>query len=569
MKKIKTNDFHKMVGYQIYPKSFKDSNGDGIGDINGIIEKIPYLRELGIDFIWINPIYKSPQVDGGYDISDYQVIDEMFGSLEDFKKLLDKAHENGLKVIMDLVVNHTSEQHPWFLESQKSKDNPYRDYYLWEDASPNQMPNDWISFFGGSTWAYDEKTKQAYFHVFAKEQPDLNWKNPKVRQEIYDMIRWWLDLGIDGFRLDAISHIQKMPWNYKIKSWKGDGPWVPFMNVAGIETYMSDLKAIFDEYGALTVGEASGVRSKQAPDWTDEAGYINMIFELEHNVRKSNGNGQGSIYGYKKVIMRWQEDLLERGWNALYIENHDQPRSIDTFGDGSIESAKALAVSYMLLRGTPFIYQGQEFGMTNFPFTDAKQLRADEIKKKYEMLMTELSAKLSVPQSADSTSSVGRVELTELSANQALAEVTQNSREHSRTPMQWDNSKNAGFTSGQAWMEMNPNFSVINSQTNQELIELYKKLIELRHQEPAISEGSIKFHFKRHPQVLVYERAEFLIIVNLADKKAHLDFTKLDSFTDSSAENSVINYQQVLGSSNQKFQEKMVLSAWEYRVYKK
>lgn len=545
MKKIKTNDFHKMVGYQIYPKSLKDTNGDGIGDINGIIEKIPYLRELGIDFIWINPIYKSPQVDGGYDISDYQVIDEMFGSLEDFKKLLDKAHENGLKVIMDLVVNHTSDQHPWFLESQKSKDNPYRDYYLWEDASPNQMPNDWISFFGGSTWAYDEKTKQAYFHVFAKEQPDLNWKNPKVRQEIYDMIRWWLDLGIDGFRLDAISHIQKMPWNYKIKSWKGDGSWVPFMNVAGIETYMSDLKAIFDEYGALTVGEASGVRSKQAPDWTDEAGYINMIFELEHNVRKSNGNGQGSIYGYKKVIMRWQEDLLERGWNALYIENHDQPRSIDTFGDGSIESAKALAVSYMLLRGTPFIYQGQEFGMTNFPFTDAKQLRADEIKKKYEMLMTELSE------------------------NQALAEVTQNSREHSRTPMQWDNSKNAGFTSGQAWMEINPNFSVINSQTNQELIELYKKLIELRHQEPAISEGSIKFHFKRHPQVLVYERAEFLIIVNLADKKAHLDFTKIDSFTDSSAESSVINYQQVLGSSNQKFQEKMVLSAWEYRVYKK
>ena len=545
MKKIKTNDFHKMVGYQIYPKSFKDTNGDGIGDINGIIEKIPYLRELGIDFIWINPIYKSPQVDGGYDISDYQVIDEMFGSLEDFKKLLDKAHENGLKVIMDLVVNHTSDQHPWFLESQKSKDNPYRDYYLWEDASPNQMPNDWISFFGDSTWAYDEKTKQAYFHVFAKEQPDLNWKNPKVRQEIYDMIRWWLDLGIDGFRLDAISHIQKMPWNYKNKSWKGDGPWVPFMNVAGIETYMSDLKDIFDEYGAFTVGEASGVRSKQAPDWTDEAGYINMIFELEHNVRKSNGNGQGSIYGYKKVIMRWQEDLLERGWNALYIENHDQPRSIDTFGDGSIESAKALAVSYMLLRGTPFIYQGQEFGMTNFPFTDAKQLRADEIKKKYEMLMTELSA------------------------NQALAEVTQNSREHSRTPMQWDNSKNAGFTSGQAWMEINPNFSFINSRNNQELIELYKKLIELRHQEPAISEGSIKFHFKRHPQVLVYERSEFLIIVNLADKKAHLDFTKIDSFTDSSAESSVINYQQVLGSSNQKFQEKMVLSAWEYRVYKK
>ena len=412
MKKIKTNDFHKMVGYQIYPKSFKDSNGDGLGDIKGIIEKLPYLRELGVDFLWINPIYKSPQIDGGYDISDFYAIDEMFGTLDDFQTLLKEAHDLDLKIMLDLVVNHTSDQHPWFIESQKSKDNPYRDYYLWEDASPNQMPNEWISFFGGSTWAYDEKTKQAYFHVFAKEQPDLNWKNPKVCQEIYKMIRWWLDLGIDGFRLDAISHIQKMPWSYKIKSWKGNGPWIPFMNVSGIETYMAELKAIFDEYGALTVGEASGVQSTEAPDWTDESGYINMIFELEHNVRKANDQSQGDTYGYKKVIMRWQKDLLSRGWNALYIENHDQPRSIDTFGNGSIESAKALAVSYMLLRGTPFIYQGQEFGMSNFPFTDSKQLRSDEIIKQYDQLLTKLSEK------------------------EALEEVSKNSREHSRTPLQ-------------------------------------------------------------------------------------------------------------------------------------
>ena len=541
MKKIKTNDFHKMVGYQIYPKSFKDSNGDGLGDIKGIIEKLPYLRELGVDFLWINPIYKSPQIDGGYDISYFYAIDEMFGTLDDFQTLLKEAHDLDLKIMLDLVVNHTSDQHPWFIESQKSKDNPYRDYYLWEDASPNQMPNEWISFFGGSTWAYDEKTKQAYFHVFAKEQPDLNWKNPKVCQEIYKMIRWWLDLGIDGFRLDAISHIQKMPWSYKIKSWKGNGPWIPFMNVSGIETYMAELKAIFDEYGALTVGEASGVQSTEAPDWTDESGYINMIFELEHNVRKANDQSQGDTYGYKKVIMRWQEDLLSRGWNALYIENHDQPRSIDTFGNGSIESAKALAVSYMLLRGTPFIYQGQEFGMSNFPFTDSKQLRSDEIIKQYDQLLTKLSEK------------------------KALEEVSKNSREHSRTPLQWNDSENAGFTTGHPWMEINPNFSEINRQTNQELIELYKNLIELRHKETAISDGSIHFHFKRHPQVLVYERDEFLIIVNLADKKAHLDFSKIANFADGET----INYQQVLGSSNSPFQEKMVLLAWEYRVYKK
>lgn len=539
MKKKKT-DFHKMVGYQIYPKSFKDSNADGIGDLQGIIEKLPYLRDLGVDFIWLNPVYKSPQVDGGYDIADYYAIDDLFGSLTDLKQLLTLAHENGLKVIMDLVVNHTSDQHPWFLESKKSKDNPYRDYYLWADARPEHLPNDWISFFGGSTWTYDASTEQAYFHVFAKEQPDLNWKNPKVREEIYKMIRWWLDLGIDGFRLDAISHIQKMPWDYKIKSWKGDGPWVPFMNVAGIEAYMADLKAIFDEYGALTVGEASGVRSKQAPDWTDDAGYINMIFELEHNKRKKDGSGD--IYGYKKVILRWQEDLLSRGWNALYLENHDQPRSIDCFGDGSLASAKALAVSYMLLRGTPFIYQGQEFGMTNFPFTDSSQLRSAEIKQQYEKLLTQFP-----PQ-------------------EALRKITDGSREHARTPMQWDASANSGFTSGQAWMEINPNFPEVNSEKNTELIQLYQFLIRLRHQEAAIADGSIRFNFSRHPHALVYEREEFLILVNLGTRKAHLDFAKAREFTD---ENSVSDYAQVLGSQQRILKEKMTLSAWEYQIFKK
>ncbi|WP_420844221.1 alpha-glucosidase [Lactococcus taiwanensis] len=533
------NDFRKMVGYQIYPKSFKDTNGDGIGDLQGIIEKLPYIQQLGVDFIWINPIYKSPQVDGGYDISDYYAIDERFGSLEDFKTLLHKSHEYGLKVIMDLVVNHTSDQHPWFLESKKSKDNPYRDFYLWEDATAQQLPNEWRSFFGGSAWTYDKETEQAYFHAFAKEQPDLNWKNPKVRQEIYKMVRWWLELGVDGFRLDAISHLQKMPWSYKIKSWRGDGPWVPFMNVSGIEDYMTELKAIFDSYGALTVGEASGVRSMQAPDWTDEKGYVNMIFELEHNVRKANG--RGSIYGYKKVIMRWQNDLLARGWNALYLENHDQPRSIDVFGNGSLASAKALAVSYMLLRGTPFIYQGQELGMRNFPFTSSDQLRSEEVIAQYENLLTDLSAQ------------------------EALQKVTQDSREHARTPMQWSDKANAGFTTGRPWMDIHPNYPQVNAEKQTELFELYQKLIQLRHDNQAIASGSIYFYFERHPQVLVYTRDEFLVIVNLGTKKAHLDFSKVEAFTDGS----VSNYHSVLSSQPRPFERSMSLAPFEYQVYKK
>ena len=533
---MKKTDFHKSVGYQIYPKSFKDTNGDGIGDLQGIIEKLPYLVELGVDFLWINPIYKSPQFDGGYDIADYYVIDEMFGTMDDFKELLEKAHGYGLKIIMDLVVNHTSDQHPWFIESKKSKDNPYRDYYHWQDATADEMPNEWISFFGGSAWEYDTITEQAYFHVFAKEQPDLNWKNPKVRAEIYHMIRWWLELGIDGFRLDAISHIQKMPWDYKIKSWKGDGPWLPFMNVAGIEDYMAELKAIFDEYGALTVGEASGVRSNQASSWTDDSGYIDMIFELEHNKRKTPD--KADIYAYKKVIMRWQKDLLARGWNALYLENHDQPRSIDTFGDGSMASAKAFVTSYMLLRGTPFIYQGQEIGMTNFPFTDAKQLRAEEVKAHYEKLLTELSAE------------------------EALKKVTAGTREHARTPMQWDASAQAGFTSATAWMEVNPNFITCNAENQKELFELYQKLIKLRHDESAIADGGIKFYFERHLSAFVYARDEFLIITNLGTKKAHLDFS--NQLTDLS-----VTYEKVLGSTDRIFTPKMTLEPWEYQVYKK
>ncbi|MDR0199471.1 MAG: alpha-glucosidase [Streptococcaceae bacterium] len=522
------NDFHKMVGYQIYPKSFKDTNGDGIGDIQGIIEKLPYIQSLGVDFIWICPMFKSPQVDGGYDISDFYDIDPLFGTLDDFKKLLVEAHKLGLKVITDLVVNHTSDQHPWFQEARKSRENKYRDYYLWADATPEKLPNNWMSFFGIPAWTYDETTQQAYFHVFAAAQPDLNWKNPELREEIYKMVRWWLEeVGLDGFRLDAISHIQKAPWDFKIRSMKGNGPWQPFMNVAGIDDYMTSLKEIFDADDALTVGEASGVTSDKASRWTGDGGYVNMLFELEHNARKANGDGD--IYGYKKVIMRWQKDMEADGWNALYLENHDQPRVIDAFGDGSIASAKALAVSYMLLRGTPFIYQGQEIGMTNFPFKSRSDLRSDEVITQYDK----------------------RVKTGE-KASDVLSDLTKNARDHSRTPMIWPDGEK--FSDGRPWMPEIPGFI-----PSSDLTELYQELIRLRHEEKDISDGPIDFYFPRHLTAFVYTRGDFLILTNLGETKAHLTLP-----------NALVKFDSpVLSSLKRKMSTKMTLNPWEFHVFQK
>jgi alpha-glucosidase len=395
------------------------------------------------------------------------------------------------------------------------------------------MPNDWRSFFGYSAWTFQKKTQQAYFHVFAPQQPDLNWKNPELRAEIFKMIRWWLELGIDGFRLDAISHIQKEPWDFKIKSMTGNGPWQPFMNVEGIEDYMRMLKAIFDEYGAFTVGEASGVLSSEASDWTDATGYFDAIFELEHRVVRKDGSL--SIYGYKKKMREWQKALEERGWNALYLENHDGPRAISLYGDGSFASAKALAVSYMLLRGTPFIYQGQEIGMSNFPFTDIAQTDSPEAKPAYDKLI------------ADG-----------VSKKEALSAVTLNSRDHSRTPMQWSAERNAGFSQAtRTWMPVRPDYKKVNAENPVSgLTELYRQLISLRHDEMAISDGAIDFLFVQHPTLFAYRRNEFLVITNLGKKKAHVTFADTD-------------YQPVLGSCPHPLTEKMVFAAWEYQIYKK
>ena len=487
------------VGYQIYPRSFMDSNDDGIGDLKGIQAKLTYLKELGIDFIWLNPIYKSPNVDNGYDISDYQAINPEFGTLEDLKDLLAAAHELGIRLIMDLVVNHTSDQHPWFIESKKGKDNPYRAYYLWADATPEKMPNNWQSFFGGSTWTYDPNTKQAYFHVFAKEQPDLNWKNPAMRENIYRMIRWWLDFGIDGFRLDAISHIQKEPWDFKITS----NPWAPFMNVVGIETYMAELREIFRSYDIMTVGEASGVNSKTAPFWTDEEdGYIDMIFELEHQVRTGEpGSETGDLLGFKKVLSRWQKDMQPLGWNALYTDNHDNPRSNSTFGNETRESATALATAYMLLRGTPFIYQGQELGMTNFPFESIEEVNATDSLAAYHDCLNK-----GIP------------------PEEALRLSTHWTRDHSRTPMHWTDF--GGFSTNLPWMKINPNTDKINVALQEadpfSPLNYYKKLIALRKSLPVFLNGSYHIELAKHPKVWAYTRKldleEAYVLTNLSDQ---------------------------------------------------
>ncbi|WP_207694834.1 alpha-glucosidase [Enterococcus sp. DIV0212c] len=531
------------VGYQIYPRSFKDSNHDGIGDLNGIRQKLPYLKELGIDFIWINPIYTSPNVDNGYDISDYQAIHEDFGTMDDFQDLLKEAHELGLKIIMDLVINHTSDQHPWFLESKKSLDNPYRDYYHWADATKEQLPNNWQSFFGGSTWTYDEKTKQAYFHVFAKEQPDLNWKNPHVRHEIYQMIRWWLDLGIDGFRIDAISHIQKEPWDFQIT----DNQWAPFMNVTGIESYLKELKAIFNEYNVMTVGEASGVPHQEAGDWTGDNGYFNMIFELEHCERIGEiGKQKGSIPHLKHSLNQWQTSLSDNGWNALYLENHDTPRSVSVYGDDSPEAAKALATVLLLLKGTPFIYQGQEVGMTNYPFRSIDEINAADTIHFYQTLLTQ-----------------GKM------TAEALAIAVNWSRDHSRTPFQWEDALHGGFSTTEPWLKVNENYRMINAAQkdleSSSIFHHYQALIRLRKQNDALINGKFQLLFPEHPTIFSYTRTteteSWLILVQLDREKTTISFP--DSWNHS-------DWEEVLTTVSKKsVKQHMILSDYEAHVYRK
>ncbi len=514
---MKRNWWKEAVAYQVYPRSFNDSNGDGIGDLPGLIEKIDYLENLGIDVIWLSPMYPSPNDDNGYDISDYKGIMSEFGTMNDFDQLLSSIHQRGMKLILDLVVNHTSDEHPWFIESKSSKTNAKRDWYIWADPKPDgSEPNNWESIFNGSTWEFDESTKQYYFHLFSKKQPDLNWENPDVRQAVFEMMNWWFEKGIDGFRVDAITHIKK---NFEA----GDLP-VPDgkkfapafdvdMNQPGIQEWLQEMKdKSLSRYDIMTVGEANGVTPNDAEEWVgEENGKFNMIFQFEHLGLWSTGDTKFDVKSYKQVLNRWQKQLENVGWNALFIENHDQPRRVSTWGDDKnywYESATSHATAYFLQQGTPFIYQGQEIGMTNYPFESIESFNDVAVKTEYQIVKKEGG-----------------------DVNQLLDKYKMENRDNARTPMQWNNSINAGFTTGKPWFHVNPNYTEINvkQQLNDKfsILSYYKALIQLKKSDLIYTYGKFNMVDAENKQVFAYTRTfknnTVLIVANLTNEVSELN----------------------------------------------
>ena len=505
------------VLYQVYPRSFQDTDGDGVGDLAGIHRRLDYLAQLGVDIVWISPIYRSPQADNGYDISDYRDIDPLFGDLPAFDALVERAHELGMRVVMDLVVNHTSVEHPWFVESASGPDSPRRDWYYWRDPRPGTEPGtagaeptNWESFFGGPAWEYDPASGQYYLHLFAREQPDLNWENPQVREAVYDMMNWWLDRGVDGFRVDAIDVISKRP------GLPDGGPARPpfgvghecFADGPRLHEFLQEMheRTFALHPGSFTVGEASNASPDSALLFCDpQRREFNMLIQFEHvNMGQENGKfsprplADGEL---ADVLSRWQISLGERGWNALYLENHDQPRAVSRFGDPAswFESATALATAYFLQRGTPFIYQGQEIGMLGGSFTSPSELRDVESLNYLRAHPGE-----GVP-----------------------AGLAAMSRDNGRTPMQWDSSRAAGFTTGSPWIDVPASAARINVEAQlsdkASILAYYRALIEARHRVPALTFGAFERIDAGDPAVFAYlrscETSAVLVVVNLSARK--------------------------------------------------
>ncbi|WP_214515134.1 glycoside hydrolase family 13 protein [Staphylococcus saprophyticus] len=505
------------VAYQVYPRSFNDSNNDGIGDLPGVIEKLDYLKDLGIDVIWLSPMYKSPNDDNGYDISDYKDIMDEFGTMHDFNQLLEGAHKRGMKLILDLVVNHTSDEHPWFIESKSSKDNPKRDWYIWKKPkSDGSEPNNWESIFNGSTWEFDEQTQEYYFHLFSKKQPDLNWDNPAVRNEIFDMMNWWFEKGIDGFRVDAITHIKKSfeAGDLSVPEGKTYAPAFDVdMNQPGIQTWLQEMKdKSLSQYNIMTVGEANGVNPDNAEDWVGEdKGKFNMIFQFEHLGLWNTGDVKFDVKSYKTILNRWQKKLENVGWNALFIENHDQPRRVSTWGDDKTywyESATSHAIVYFLQQGTPFIYQGQEIGMTNYPFESIETFNDVAVVNEYNIVKA---------QNGDTSA--------------LLEKHKMENRDNSRTPMQWNQNKNAGFSDHQPWFPVNPNYQQINVAEQQDnpnsILNFYKAMIQLKKSDDVYTYGKFDLVDTTNEQVFAYTRTlddkQILIVGNLTDQITSLN----------------------------------------------
>lgn len=490
------------VVYQIYPRSFCDSNGDGIGDLNGITGKLDYLKELGIDVIWLSPVYKSPNDDNGYDISDYQAIMDEFGTMEDFDRMLATAHEKGIKIMMDLVVNHTSDEHKWFIESRKSTDNPYRDYYIWRPAKEDgSLPNNWGSCFSGPAWEYDKTTDMYFLHLFSKKQPDLNWDNPAVRQDVFDMMNWWLKKGVDGFRMDVISLISKEPGlPDKEPGINGYATFNVSANGPHVHEYLQEMRQkALNNADTITVGECSGVTLEEAKKYarSDEK-ELNMVFQFEHmDVDSDEKAGKWTtrkmdLRDLKKILTRWQKGLQDIAWNSLYWENHDQPRSVSRFGNDSDEyreiSAKMLATCIHMMQGTPYVYQGEELGMTNCPFNTLDNFRDLESINAFHEL----------------------TEQGKMTEEDMMAAIGYKGRDNARTPMQWDDSAYAGFSTANPWIMVNPNYTKINAkdQVNREdsVFKYYQKLIKLRHESELIVYGTYDLILDDDKDIYAYIR---------------------------------------------------------------
>ena len=514
---MKREWWKESVVYQIYPRSFCDSNGDGIGDIPGITGKLQYLKDLGVDVIWLSPIYESPNDDNGYDISNYKGIMKEFGTMEDFEEMLSSIHEKGMKLVMDLVVNHTSDEHPWFQESKKSKENEYRDYYIWKEGKDGKEPNNWGSCFSGSAWEYDGQTEMYYLHLFSKKQPDLNWDNPKVRFEIYDMMKWWLQKGVDGFRMDVISLISKDPgFPDGTPGVNGFAGFNEPANGPHVHEYLQEMRReVLDSYDTLTVGECSGVTLEEAKKYASGDGReLNMVFQFEHMDVDADGSNKWTdkkidLREMKKVLTKWQKGLEGEAWNSLFWENHDQPRSVSRYGDDKRyreESAKMLATCLHMMQGTPYIYQGEELGMTNVPFSSKEDFRDLDSINAYQELVEEQKL---------------------FSEEEMLRFLRLKSRDNARTPFQWNDDLHAGFTTGTPWIMVNPNYRQINVAEQQgrdnSVLSYYKKLISLRKMNPVIIYGAYELLNADSEEIFAYRRSldevSLLVVCNFSDGK--------------------------------------------------
>ena len=549
------------VVYQVYPRSFADSDGDGVGDLRGVLEHLDHIAGLGVDVVWLSPVYRSPQADNGYDISDYQSVDPLFGTLDDLDALIEAVHARGMRLIMDLVVNHTSDEHPWFVESRGDRTGAKADWYFWRDARPGSVPgepgaepNNWGAAFAGSAWEWCPDRGQYYLHLFSAKQPDLNWENPAVREAVFTMMNWWLDRGVDGFRMDVINFISKdpaLPDGVLTATGYGDG--MPYFSYGPrVHAYLAEMRRrVFDPRPGtyLTVGEMPGVTPQQAREFTDsKRGQLDMVFQFEHVTLDHDGSKWTqrtvSVHDLRETLGRWQDALAEEGWNSLYWNNHDQPRVVSRFGDATrywFESATALAIVLHLHRGTPYVYQGEELGMTNAVFDAVTDFRDIESLDYYEQSVVQNHG----------------------DPDEALAVLRRKSRDNARTPMQWTSGPRSGFTAGEPWIGVNPNHTWLNAADQRadpgSVYHLYRRLIELRHAEPVVALGDFALLDVGNEQVYAFRRRlgdrEIRVVANLsgADGAFGRDGLELD--------------QVLLGNRPEDERQADRLAPWEARVY--